>query len=300
MRAPQLATPFVPGRPEQGYYNDLRPHLARYVPELDRYDEAVVALTQNDDRANPITVVQVGLGAWQASRDDTRWLDCVDAIATWLARRLESGDGALEYRFPLRGTYRIDPPWFSAMAQGEAASFLVRAAGALGRSELLAGAAAAVRPLVESLHGLVLDTSDGPVLEEYPTEPPSHVLNGWIFALWGLYDAGQPAVAAPGAIELFERSIAALAPRLAAYELPGGWSRYDLFPHPLPNVASPFYHRLHVAQLEAVAQLHADPRFEQTAKRWRRAAATPWVWLPAVGAKVAFRVVRPRRAGRGG
>ena len=30
-----------------------------------------------------------------------------------------------------------------------------------------------------------------------------------------------------------------------------GWSRYDLYPHPLTNVASPFYHRLHIEQLRA-------------------------------------------------
>lgn len=295
MRTPQLATPFVPGRPEEGYYNDLRPHLAAYVPELGRLDEALAALTRDDDRANPITIVQVGLGAWQASTEDERWLDCADAVATWLERRVESGDGAVEYRFPLRGTYRIDPPWFSAMAQGEAASFLIRAGLSLGRPELFEVAAAAVRPLVDGRHGLVIDTIDGPVLEEYPTASPSHVLNGWIFALWGLYDAAQEPVSAIGALELFEESLAALAPRLPAYEFVGGWSRYDLYPHPLPNVASPFYHALHVAQLEAMSRLHPDPRFDQTAERWRRAAAAPWVRVPAVAAKVAFRLVRPRR-----
>ena len=32
-----------------------------------------------------------------------------------------------------------------------------------------------------------------PVPEEYPTDPPSFVLNGGIFALWGLYDVGAGA-----------------------------------------------------------------------------------------------------------
>lgn len=296
-RTPQRTAPFVPGRPDDGYYNDLRPHLARYVPELRRFDESFATLTGDARQANPVTVIQVGLGAWQAGNDDPRWHRVVDAVATWIVDRL-GADGALEYRSALRGTFRLDPPWLSAMAQGEAASFLVRAAATLVRPELLTAAVVAAQPLVDGRSGLVVETPDGPVLEEYPTTPPSHVLNGWIFALWGLYDVAHSQPGDGTAGKLFVRSTETLAARLPTYEIFGGWSRYDVFPHPLINVASPFYHSLHVAQLIALAQLHPDDRLSAAARRWAAAAGRPAVYARAVVGKVAFRMVRPRRRRR--
>jgi hypothetical protein len=46
----------------------------------------------------------------------------------------------------------------------------------------------AIRPLLDTSSDLVAETSDGIVLEESPSEPPSHILNGWIYALWGLWE----------------------------------------------------------------------------------------------------------------
>lgn len=292
-RLQQLEAAFTPGDPGSGYYNDLRPHLAAYAPGPGDGRAALSRLAADRERANPVTIAQLGLGAWQRAAEDEAWLGCVEAVAVWLVEALEP-DGTLDYRFPLRGTYEVAAPWASAMAQGEAASLLVRAGETLGRPELLEAAVEAVRPLVEGRAGLVVETAAGPVLEEYPTAPPSHVLNGWIFALWGLYDVAHGAgAAAAGA--LFERSAAALGARLPLYELPGGWTRYDLFPHALPNVASPFYHALHTAQLRALCRLAGDPRLAAAAARWQAAGSSPWVRAGAVAGKVAFRVVRPRR-----
>ena len=40
---------------------------------------------------------------------------------------------------------------------------------------------------------------------------------------------------------LFEEGVTTLARNLHRWDT-GQWSRYDLFPHPVPNVASPAYH----------------------------------------------------------
>ena len=45
----------------------------------------------------------------------------------------------------------------------------------------------------------------------------------------------------------------------------GYWSRYDLFPHAVTNVASPAYHRLHIEQLKAMALLTDRPEFASAA-----------------------------------
>jgi heparosan-N-sulfate-glucuronate 5-epimerase len=213
--------------------------------------------------------------------------------------------GRLAYRMPMPHTYRISPPWFSAMAQGQAASLLVRVAKTLQRPDLLTRALDATRPLLKA--PLVTQTDDGPVLQEYPTTPPAHVLNGWIYGLWGLYDvatsfAADPPVE-PGheaavrtAESAFHDGVETLARRLPLYDTAHGWSRYDLYPHPLTNVASPFYHRLHVAQLEVMAALvPGEPAFARAAERWARPLHNPVTFASGLARKVAFRLVVPRR-----
>jgi hypothetical protein len=182
------------------------------------------------------------------------------------------------------------------MAQGQAASLLVRAAASLGRPELVDDAFRAAAPLLDGTGRLVASTREGPVLQEYPTEPPAHVLNGWIFALFGLFDvsAVEDSERSATAAEAFTAGAATLSARLPRYELAGAWTRYDLYPHPLPNVASPFYHRLHAELVGALARLHPDPRLTDAAEKWRRSASAAAPTALAVARKIAFRIVRPR------
>jgi hypothetical protein len=194
----------------------------------------------------------------------------------------------------MQHTFRLDPPWFSAMAQGETASLLVRAAAALDRPEFAAAAERAMAPLLDDSLGLVTATPDGPVLQEYPTNPPSHVLNGWIFALWGLYDAAMGLDSSP-ASEAFEAGTSALARRLPLYDARPRWSRYDLFPHRIVQVASPFYQRLHVEQLRALARLRPEhAAYTESADRWEYGLQSPLAVSCGVARKVAFRLLVPR------
>ena len=91
----------------------------------------------------------------------------------------------------------------------------------------------------------------------------------------------------------FEDGISALAARLPLYDA-WGWSRYDLFPHPIVHVASPFYHRLHIEQLLATNELAPDDRLQETAARWERSSRDSMARAAAVSRKVVFRVIRPR------
>ena len=106
--------------------------------------------------------------------------------------------------------------------------------------------------------------------EEYPTEPPSYVLNGGIFALWGYYDVGRRAARRGGARARSSEGADTLARNLHRWDT-GYWSRYDLFPHPVLNVASSFYHALHTSQLEAMNVIAPRPEFEPTARAASRA-----------------------------
>jgi heparosan-N-sulfate-glucuronate 5-epimerase len=244
-----------------------------------------------------VTIAQIGLGAWQASANDEQWLHAVRLAADWLGRELESGNG-IQYQFPLRHTYRLEAPWLSAMAQGEAASLLVRAAATFEEPALLRLAHEAVRPLLDPTGQLVAQTEHGAVLQEYPTTPPAHVLNGWIFALWGLYDVACSPERGGEAGAAFQGGVATLGARIEQYDIANRWSRYDLFPHPFPNVASPFYHRLHIEQLAALVRLAPNDSIARVEARWRKGMSSLPAQAAAVAAKIAFRAVRPRRSSR--
>jgi hypothetical protein len=208
-------------------------------------------------------------------------------------------DGLVPYLFPMSHTYRLEPPWTSALAQGETVSLLLRAAGAFGEPAFADAAERASASLVDATSPLVATTADGPVLQEYPTDPPAHVLNGWIYALFGLYDLGiasADGVSASRAVagESFRLGCEALARRLPLYRVWPNWSRYDLYPHPLAHVASPFYHRLHVELLASLAELAPDRRYDEAAAAWERGAQSTAGTAAAVARKVAFRLLRPR------
>jgi heparosan-N-sulfate-glucuronate 5-epimerase len=237
------------------------------------------------------------LGAWQLTEQGLAWQKVVMRSADWLVRRMDPA-GLLPYEFSMGHTYSLKPPWYSAMAQGEAASFLLRAARTMRAMELGDAAGRAVTCLTEPRSSLVAATEEGPVLQEYPTEPPAHVLNGWIFALWGLYDvamAGPPSVNAQARVA-FDEGVDALARRLPKYQLAGGWSRYDLRHDGPVNVASPFYHHLHIQQLRALDQLVDVPVFASTAAAWQRALGNPLTVARAIAGKLRFRRHYPRGA----
>jgi hypothetical protein len=291
-RTPQLMAEFVPGDPMAGYYNDLRAKAADHGTP--RHAVAAIGeLTTDRGLANAVPVAQLGLGAWQLARREPDWLRAVDAAATWLAGNLDE-KGRFVYLFPMPHTFPLEPPWSSAMAQGETASLLVRAAAALERPELAAAARRAVEPLIDESLGLVSVTPEGPVLQEYPTEPPAHVLNGWIFALWGLYDAAV-GLGSSSAAEAFDAGAATLERRLPLYDAWPHWSRYDLFPHRIAQVASPFYHRLHIEQVRAMAGLRPEhAAYAAVANRWERGIGSPVAIGSGVARKVAFRLLVPR------
>jgi hypothetical protein len=243
-----------------------------------------------------VSIAQLGLGAWQLRSQQPEWLDVVRDVAGWIVAEHDDG-GRIRYGFAMPHTYSLEPGWTSAMAQGEAASLLVRAADALEDERLLDHARIVITPLLERGSDLITLTPAGPVLQEYPTKPPSHVLNGWIFALWGIYDVLHSDPRGLDAATAFENGVAALCGRLHLYSTGRQWSRYDLFPHRIQHVTSPFYHRLHVEQLRALIDLVGRRReLLETADRWDRGLRNPLVRTLAVGRKVAFRMLEPRRA----
>merc|ERR1712098_44229 len=85
----------------------------------------------------------------------------------------------------------IEPGWFGAMCQGQAISVLVRAFISTKDETYLNAAedAVALFNISSSEGGVKAVFMDRYVwYEEYPTSPPSFILNGFMYSLLGLYD----------------------------------------------------------------------------------------------------------------
>ena len=219
---------------------------------------------------------------------------CYELLA---ARGVTVSDGMLWPYSVAVPKYGLRPPWYSAMAQGQVASVFVRAALLTGADRFADLAAAAIAPLLAGSAGLVADTADGPVLEEAPTQPASHILNGWIYASWGLWDVAR-ALGDARAQALFEDTMACLRRRLGLYDT-GWWSRYSLYPHRLPDLAKPFYHRIHATQAAIVHELLGWSEFGEMAARWQ-SYDRPAHRLAAILQKGAFVAIARTQVSAGG
>lgn len=291
-RAPQQMASFIPGDLSSGYYNDLRSVALEYGSAREAHGWLDL-LVHRRSQLWPVRLTQLGLGAWQLAHErgaDDEWLSVVHRICTWAIVDMDA-HGRIAHEVAMPHTYAIAAPWHSAMIQGQLASLLMRAAMTSGFEYLRGEAQRASASLLDPALGLCSTVDDGVILEEYPSNPAPHVLNGWIWALWGLYDVGTHDATARSA---FDNGCGTLASMLPRYELARGWTRYDLYPHPIVNVASPFYHQLHVHQMHAMYVLTGDMRFADAAARWQRAFDRRATRAIATIRKVGFRMLRPR------
>jgi heparosan-N-sulfate-glucuronate 5-epimerase len=270
----------------RGYPIDLR--VKAQTPIWPRVDAASVA---NDY----VEVAQYGLGCherWLIG-DGEVWLDAALAVGRFLVQTQEA-DGSWLNQESFSHTFPLRAPWRCGMAQGEAASLLVRLYLQSRDRSFADAARLALAPLgrVREDAGTCAWLHGARWPEEYPTKPPSYVLNGAIFAWWGMRDVGV-GLGEPSAIAAFEAGVDALATHLHRFDT-GWWSIYSLYPHPIKPISSSFYHVLHVTQLEAMQRLSPRPEIEAIRRLWSGYLESSSLRRRALAHKVLFRLVVPR------
>jgi hypothetical protein len=225
---------------------------------------------------NPIAIAQYGLGNFnrylqfgEAGRRE-KFLNAAD----WLVSNLERNPHGLwvwNHKFDFEYRDLLRAPWYSGLAQGQGISLLVRAHLETRDGKYLDAAHRAFEPmLVRVEQGGVIsqDAVGNRWIEEYVVDPPTHILNGFLWALWGVYDfavhTGDPRV-----WRVWQDSLATLKANLQLYDT-GYWSLYEQSGTRLKMLASPFYHRLHIVQLRVMAALTEDEFFSSYAEKWSR------------------------------
>lgn len=266
-----------PYRPD-GPYMDF----ARQSPFSDsmnvRFDRGGLPMPFQGGRYghNPVTVAQYGLqaDAYWRTRHAPVYRVRAQRAADWLVRNQDRASGRWEYHFSFDVggmDITLQPPWSSAMAQGQAMSLLVRESWHTGRRSYLRAALRSLRPLRTPVvrGGLVARFRGHPIYEEFPTRPPSFALNGFMFTLIGLYDLS---VAAPrsDAGRLYRQGLSSLLVALPYYDV-GGLSAYHLgylTNSPRAVHRSLYYHRIHVMLLAALDSVSPHSEFRRYRRKW--------------------------------
>lgn len=231
---------------------------------------------------NPIAIAQYGLGNYNLFRrngDPERRRKFL-LTSDWLRSHLEQNSHGLavwNHHFDWEYRDTLKAPWYSALAQGQGISVLVRAHllwaqmphGPQEDPPYLDAARRALAAFYQPMsEGGVAFTDDRGDLwfEEYIVSPPTHILNGFIWASWGIYDYFL-ATNDNSAHELFARVVRTLLHNLDSYDL-GFWSLYEKSGTRLPMVSSSFYHQLHIVQLRVMYRLTGEDAFARVADRW--------------------------------
>ena len=150
-----------------------------------------------------------------------------------------------EYRDTLKN------PWYFGLAQGQGLSLLVRAHKITGKKKYLISSKNVFESFLKTVEegGVTyVDSEKNKWIEEYIVFPPTHILNGFIWALWGIYDY-YIYFNEEKAKNLFNSYNKTLINNIKSYDI-NFWSLYEHSGTNLKMIASNFYHNLHIIQLE--------------------------------------------------
>ena len=248
----------------KGYYNDLTEKVTRFGLETDEVPMSTV--DSGKQMYFPIEIFQYGLAAYDLYllNNDESMLKKAIACGKWALDNQQENGGWITFAHKNK-----DHP-YSSMAQGEAMSLLVRLNIATGDSAYLECAEKAKTFMLLSKDdgGVCEYADDDMILYEFTAIPV--VLNGWIFSIWGLYDyylrTGDEKTKSA-----LDTTLASLKKHLPSFDIKY-WSKYDAG----KNICSPFYHKLHIAQLNVTYNLFGDEIYKEYAEKWKKYQNSFW------------------------
>lgn len=253
---------FSPGE-LKGYFNDLTEKVLRDPETL----KAKTIPMSSDEKAGkvyfPIAIFQYGIGAYDlyiGTREEIykdQFMRCVD----WAIKNQEEIGAWNNFGF-----VQAEAPYSSR----EGCSLLLRAYKETGNVIYLTAATKAIDFMLLPIEkgGTAEFLNEEIILHEYTNKPA--ILNGWIFSFFGLYELSL-ILKDKRYKELVEISICSLKNHLNEFDL-GYWSKYDMG----KMISSPFYHKLHIAQLKALVMIFGDLAFSEILVKFEKYQRSWW------------------------
>ncbi|MBZ9687623.1 D-glucuronyl C5-epimerase family protein [Clostridium estertheticum] len=244
----------------------------------------------------PVTIAQYALGNFDKyiETKDRKYFDVVIICAEWFVTNIqETSKGVYGYVNDYdKMTYGLHKPWLSSLSQGQPMSVLARCYSVTKDKRYLD----VCEKLLKSFEvksqdkGVLALLNSGYFYEEYPSKEPSFVLNGLIFSLWGLLDFNIVSDNKK-AIELYNKGEKTLYDNLMLFNIKGiKWSRYDLYNFKIHNIASVFYHKLHIEQLKSMYILTNKDVYREYYTAWEKSKNNIFVYIIATLYKIVHKL----------
>ena len=246
-----------------GYYNDL-------TEKVTKDDPSILVPQYYVDTGKKvffsIGIFQYGLAAYDLylTTHENIYKDKLIACADWAVENQQNDGGWTAFAFE-----NPDHP-YSSMAQGEGISMLIRA-HILANDERYVHAAKLAKDFMlipVGNGGTTLYKDDDIFLFEYTSNPL--ILNGWIFSLWGLFDYYKY-FQDESIQKILQATLLSLKKTLPKFDIKY-WSKYE----DGKRICSPFYHKLHIAQLRVMYDLFGDEIYKEYADKWEKYQKSWW------------------------
>jgi len=264
--------------PNGNYFNSQVVDWSSYTFDKDGFPLSVDS--QSPEKIlyyNPVTTAQYALNQYAlflyGKQDSTHFLQTADHLIS-----LMDAHGAMRYSIEWKFNGNdLQPGWVSGLAQGQALSVFARA-WALTKDQkyVNAGNSALAFMLIPTENGgtrgnladLDFSLSDQTTFEEITCHPDCTILNGFLYALMGLYDWGKT-VGNQQAQVAFQEGWTTATHLLPYYDI-GGFTAYDLrhviaHQDPKPVLS---YHVHHIALTNALFHVTGNTVFSHWRDTW--------------------------------
>lgn len=273
-----------------GYYNDLTGKVSS-AALLDSNGIPVNIVSSGETVYSLVTIMQYALGCYDLyilEKNESYKAQFLNLARYILSHQEENG------KWDARSSIGSIKGNSSCMAQGQGCSILLRAYQMTSDNQYWRAAQKAISFMIlpSAKGGTAVYQGDELSFEKYPPQDgvTSSVLNGWIFALFGLYDY----ILHTGSIEhqeLMAQSSKTLEKKLPLYDR-GFWSDYDL----TGTISSPAYHNVHISLLSVLAELVDSQIMRYYAKRFMKYEKSPLNRARAIVIKLEQKIIRPSDA----
>jgi len=251
-------------------------YKADYAGDYDR--NGIPQLNYRGDigvQYNPIAIAQWSLGnynLWKQSNNKENYKKFIKG-ANWLNDNLKLNNKKVyvwQHHFDWTYKETLVSPWHSGLAQGQGLSVLCRAYNTTNNEDYLKSIENVYKSFQVDVKdgGVTFTDKDGDIwIEEYIMEnQPTHILNGFIWGLWGIYDYWL--LTKNDDIKIvFDNYVKTIEKNIMKYDN-GYWSLYELSNLNINMIASTFYHRLHIVQLEILYKMSGKRIFMDISSKW--------------------------------
>lgn len=257
------------------YYQDFSQALMHYNERyFGDFDERGLPMSGPENTYNAILIIQYALIAYDQILDgideeanEVRMRQCV----SWLEENEEEEDGisVLRNQFPYE-RYGLKEGWVSSMTIGQLISLYLRYGQHVKEEDKYIKKAEQLFKFfrIQFKDGGVMryDKSGNFWLEEYPSNPPSFVLNGFVYTLFGIIDLWRISGNEEAKI-MMDQCHKTLRESLHLYDS-GYWSYYDQLHREL---VSKYYHKnIHIPLVDILYRLTGEKVYLHYKNRWEK------------------------------